>query len=653
MLWAASLLAGACGDDGGGGAPARPPCDDLLDDYCAMPFPSTHFLEEDGSTATGYRMALPAEAMPRNGDGEPVDTDWYRRFDGFSPMTSLITFFPGEIDDGNLVGEDRIEASLEDGSPTILLDAETGERVAHFAELDKVDLPDFPEDPTRRSLYMRPAARLEEGKRYVAAIRGLRLVDGTELAPTAYFEALRDGGAGPGDRAFRRRQRRFEDEVFPVLTAAGVDRSELLVAWDFVTASGETIWGPMVDLRDRALAWLEDNGAQCTVTSVEESTPEDNENVWRRIEGTFRVPLYMTSAEPGAALARDEDGAIVQNGTAEAPFLVIVPHSVREGVAADGADGQARLLHYNHGQFGSRSEAGSSWQRSFAQRYGFVNLATDMWGMSSPDQGGTAVPALLDWGEAFRLGERLHQGVINNLLSVRSFRQVGGCQELAELMVDGTSVIGDEVYYLGISQGAIFGPTIAALSTEVERYVVNVGGISYPMLIRRSANFAALETLFAIGYEDKIDRDFLLVLAASMFDVAEGSTYAPHVIRDPLPGSMPKRMLSTVALDDPQVSNAISHVAARTTGLPLLVPSPFIPYGLSTTEGPADSAYQIWDLGAPPIPPGTVLPMAAPGRDQDPHEQHRRLTASERQWDAFYQPDGQAEHRCDGPCDPE
>jgi len=639
----------ACGDDGGGGFPdTRSECENLTAGHCMMPWPSTRFLEPDPSTATGYRVAIPPGAMPRNNQEMAVGTDWYERFDGFSPMTSLAVFFPGELDDGTLPREDAIEDSLAGDSPTILVDAETGELVPHFSELDRVDLDEYPEDPTRRTLYIRPAARLDEGRRYVAGIRGLRFVDGSLVEPSAPFEALRDG-TGSGDAAFEERRARFDAEVFPVLEDAGVRREELQVAWDFVTATGRTQWGTMVDLRDRALEWLEDNGARCTVETVEERTPDEDENVWRRIEGTFRVPLYMDSPEPGARLARDDEGNVIQNGTAEAPFLVIVPHAAREAVANDGV--QARLLHYNHGQFGSRGEAGSSFPRAFAQRLGLVNVATDMWGMSSPDQNGTAVPALLDWTEVFRLGERLHQGVVNNLLLVRSFR--GGCRDLPELAVEGTPVIGDEVYSLGISQGAIFGPTIAALSTDIERFVFNVGGISYPMLIRRSSNFEDLEAFFALGYPDKIDRDFLLVFAASMFDVAEGATYAPHVLRDPLPGSTVKRVLATVALHDPQVSNAISHVAARTMDLPLLTPSPLVPFGLRGSPGPEPSAYQIWDTGGDPIPPGTVLPMAAPSRDEDPHEQLRRLDASQRQWDAFFRPGGHAESFCDGPCDPE
>lgn len=650
---AALVMLAACGDDDTpdvelGALPSE--CENLSPDHCMMPWPSSRYLTEDPDTATGLRVELPPAALPQNQSGDSFDVAFYERFDGFSPMTSLVAFFPGEIDDADLPDETDIAGSLSADSPTVVIDAETGERVAHFAELDEVDLPAFPNDPARRVLYIRPARRLAEGRRYVAAIRGLRYVDGTDVPPSDYFRALRDG-LSTDSAELEARRAGFED-VFATLEGAGVERSSLLVAWDFHTASGPSLWSDALAMRDAALEAVGPSGTTCTVTSVRETTPEEDPNVWRRIEGTFTVPLFMDGPDPGARLVRDADGAPMQSGTAEAPFLAIVPHSAREAVLA-GEDG-ARLLHYNHGQFGSRGEAGSSFPRAFAQRFGFVNVATDMWGMSSDDQLGTALPALLNWSEAFRLGERLMQGLVNNVVLTRSF--LGGCRALEELEVDGRSVIGDEAYYLGISQGANFGPSVAALSPDIDRFVFNVGAISYPMMIRRSANFADLEAFFGAeltAYPDKVDRDFLLVFGQSVFDVAEGATFAPHLLRDPLPGVGTKRVLSTIARWDPQVSNTISHVAARTMGLPLVEPSVVTPWGLEGEDGPLESGYQIYDTGGPEIPPGTLLPMGAPDRDSDPHEQLRRLDASQLQWDAFLRPDGLVQSFCDGPCDPE
>ena len=71
-------------------------------------------------------------------------------------MGTMITSFPGEVDPSTLHGEQAIDATLSASSSTIIVDAETGELVAHYAELDE-----WPEtDASRAPLYIRPAARL-------------------------------------------------------------------------------------------------------------------------------------------------------------------------------------------------------------------------------------------------------------------------------------------------------------------------------------------------------------------------------------------------------------------------------------------------------------------------------------------------------------
>ncbi len=78
--------------------------------------------------------------------------------------------------------------------------------------------------------------------------------------------------------------------MFDALAEAGVDRDGLVQAWDWHTASGDVIRSDLLTMRDDALTRLTDETMQCTVDSVVE--PEEG-RVARRVEGTFRVPLYM------------------------------------------------------------------------------------------------------------------------------------------------------------------------------------------------------------------------------------------------------------------------------------------------------------------------------------------------------------------------
>lgn len=652
----ASLLLIACDGgtppplDGGGtdagtdAVPYRAECENIAEAHCLMPWPSDRW-RVDG------RLAIDPAATPVNAFDEPMDPAAFARFDGFSPATSIVTAFPGVIDATLLHGEDAIAATLEAGSTTVIVDAESGALVAHFAELDA-----WPEtDPARAPLYLRPAARLAEGRRYVVGIRGLRTADGAPVAPSAYFRSLRDGGDAPGTDVAARRAR-FDTDVFPVLEAAGIPRAELIAAWDFTTATGETIWGDLISMRDDALAAVGDRGLGCTVTRVVDADVDADvpEHVWRQIYGTVTVPLFSNgtgSLTADARLRRGPDGRPVQNGTAEVLFIAQIPLSVRDAVQSGMPP--ARIELYGHGLFGSRAEITYGWHREHQQRLGVVSIGVDWWGMSDDDLE-RITGTLTNFSDFDATGERLQQSVINALVLGRSFR--GVCAELPEMQVPmaagGTmpSVDPSQLYYYGNSQGGIMGGVLAGVATDIDRFALGVGGMSYPLLIKRSTAWIQYGAVMAVGYPDPLERDLIMVMSASLWDLAEPTTYSPHWVRDPLPGTPPHRVLMQIGIGDALVSNVASYMVARTAGIPVITPSPVMPYGLEAATAPADSGVVIWEIpGVSPSVPGT----RSPGVDNDTHEAVRRTDSARDQIDAFFAPDGVIEQRCEGPCDPE
>ncbi len=672
MAWAFVLtlaFALACGDDDttapadagvdatDGGADAgtdpivadRPECENLSPTTCLMPYPSSWFLQEDPSTNTGFRVAIDEAAFPHNQFDEGVSrTSTWNRFDGFSPMGSAVVGFDGKVDTANLPNEDHIADSLSDGSPTVLLDAETGERVAHFAEVDEW----YNADPDRTTFYIRPASRLKENHRYIVAIRDLVLVDGTPVEPSAYFRALRD--STPTDVAELEGRRASMEGIFSDLAAAGVARDDLIIAWDFHTASGESLWGPMIQLRQDAFRRFEagtDGVGTCTVESVEEGASVPS-NVFRRIRGTFTVPLYMESEYEGALFNRNEDGEIEYNGTAEAPFEVVVPLSVRDRVMAGGD--RARMLMYGHGLLGSARQVSSGGTREALQRAEMIGFGTDYWGLAEADDAQFITYVVTQFGNFDQVGERLVQGTINSLILQKSFAPGGPCASMPELAldVDGTPrpMNGDELYYYGISQGGIMGGTLAGLSDTIDAYVLQVGGIGYSTLVRRSIDFEPFERVFELWYTDKLERDWFIVSTQTMWDYAEPATYVPHIFGDPLPGvdNSERRVLYQASRWDAQVSNVCSDVAARTMGLPWLRSSVYEPYGvaeglLEATDGPSDSAYVIFQLDdVEPIPKGTAIA----DEDNSAHNDLRYLDPMLEQLDRFCRPDGQVFDTC-------
>jgi hypothetical protein len=254
--------------------------------------------------------------------------------------------------------------------------------------------------------------------------------------------------------------------------------------------------------------------------------------------------------------------------------------------------------------------------------------------------------------------ERLHQAVINFLALTRSFR--GQCAELPAMQIalpDGTtapSIDTSAAYYYGNSQGGIMGGVVAGVAVDIERFVLGVGGMSYPLMIKRSTNWATYDAIMRNGYPDAFSRDLLMAMSASLWDMAEPSTYSFHLVNAPLPGTPAKRILMQIGVGDAQVPNLSAELQARTIGIPYLLPAPYTPYGLESVEATADtrvdSALVIYRIpGAEPAPPGTRRP-----EDDNPaHEGVRRSPAAIRQIDTFWAPDGRIEQTCDGVCDPD
>ncbi len=606
-------------------------CDNVNPDYCMMPWPSSRYLVPDADTATGWRVDYVPEAFPPNIDHAPFDVSAYNRLDGFPASSQIITLFDAPVDGSVLPPWWDYDASLADDSPTVLLNMDTGERVAHFAEFDvRFD------DPAAIALYIRPARRLDDDTRYAVAIRGLSYDDGGPVQASPVFAALRDGQITDSPQVEGRRPG-FE-EVFEALEGAGVPRGELIQAWDFHTASGEMAWGDLVAMRDDAMERLGD-GLGIQVTNV---VDEYDDDIYRVVEGTFTVPLYLDDPDPPSRLVRGADGRPAYQGEAEYPWLAMIPRSV----VGQGAE-TGRLLVYGHGFFGTREEIDAGWLGEFANEYGFVLVATDWIGMATGDVG-YAAGALANVSEFTTICERLLQGMLNVALLSPTMRGIGA--DLPEFTIDGHRVFDPSAsYYMGVSQGGIFGATVMAISPDMERGALNVGASLYALMQGRSINFDEFELIYSAWYENRVDREFYWSVMTHLWDFTDPITYLPHLLEDPLPGSTAKKVLLQVGLNDAQVSNVASDLSARTAGFVELRPTNHEVWGLEAAPAtPYDgSAIQYWDCGDPPIPEGNEAP-----EDNSAHQCVRRQATAQQQIDAFLRADGQVQNVCDGACDP-
>jgi hypothetical protein len=337
MVAIAGLLA-ACGDDIElREVPIEEHGENLDDVHCMLPWPSDRWLVDDTTSETGVRLRYDPEGLPPNTAGTVIDPSPYDRLDGFSPSSQMMAAFPSAADLTDIGGEGHLADSTDASFPTVLIDLETGERVAHWIENDqKADASDA------TVLYIRPGTRLLPDRRYGVAIHGLRSADGELFEAPAGFAAFRDGALTQSED-FNARRASYQ-ALFSALETAGVARDSLQLAWWFHTESFESSHRELLAMREDALERLGDQGLGCTITNVDMGF----QGMARRITGTMTTPSYLTEAGPPSELVRDANDLPTFAQMREVEFTAIVP----ESLYADGAT-TGRLIVWGHGLLGS------------------------------------------------------------------------------------------------------------------------------------------------------------------------------------------------------------------------------------------------------------------------------------------------------------
>lgn len=677
-------------------------CDPLVRSHCMLPFPSMALFEATpGETLTGYRMNL-LNPIPLTMNGDPLWSDPYDGFDGVSPTVQILMHFEAELDlaasgapvllEARCCGQSQTppyegvrtmdETSLGAQSPTVLVDLDTGERVAHFVELDSRT-----DDPSRQLLFLRPDRSLVPGHHYGVAVRGLMDTAGAPVVPEPAFRALRDGL--PTSVASLEARRPQIDSLLGALEGFGVEREDLILAFEFVVRSDEQLTGDMLAMRDTALAWLDANPFAPTfdwafITDPSNHNPDcatTGEAIGWRLRGTYSSPFFLAGDDVqalphylnGQDLARDADGAPRMVGTHALPFDLAIPCDMMYG------DTPPRSLLVGHGLFGdgpgmvdALAELGPTMQAFGVEGLDFITAGTSFRGLSNVDLLWVGVNIIGLSDQQFNhypwFVARLQQGMTDTLslahvLKTARFNELRAFQKVWGNPASGRFPQAEEpLAYYGVSLGGIMGLFFAALTPDVEKLAVDVGAINFSLLLQRSTQFKDFENLLtAVGLTDPMDVGIGQGLLHEQWVVAEPAGYARHItglVDEPLPGTPAKQILMPVAWLDKQVSNQASVIAARTLGIPNLEGSlqQNIP-GLPDATSPQLSGYVMWSTGVfdvfdpaydPVIP---ALANAIPSGVCDPHNGRLAIPAAFEQLARFHLPGGQVENTCTGPCD--
>jgi len=626
-------------------------CDVLQQVECVLPFPSSRFLEP-APTETGWRVAFGPTTLPRIG-GQNLDPTPYRQNDGFSPTAQVLMHFPGV--DLAASGAPRLDPQtrtygtrgLSADSPTLLIEWQSGERVNHWLEND-----DRATDPSRVLTFLRPGESLQPGKRYIVAVRRLKDAQGAPIPAEPVFAAIRDGR--PSDLPAVEQTRERIGPVLRRLDELGVDRGDLILAFDFVVQSDPSLTRDMLSMRDQAFAWVGsqlDAGVQTfSVTRVVDLNPgcaDPTQPIWRFIEGTFQVPLFLDrdpfieNTELGF-LKRGADGRPTWSSLTDAPFGISIPCAALQG-------GGVPSLLIGHGLFGTgASTVEGLTQQSDLGRIDMVAGGTNWSGLSAPDTQPSIFSSfifkVLSGFQADALADRLRQGQTNTLVLARMLRRAAFNLDPAFQDATGRGALRDgEVRYFGASLGGIMGTMFAALTPDATRLNVDVPAINFSLLLQRATPFIPFDQLLDVLNPDAMDQAIGISLIHEIWVRGEPAGYATHVTSHPLPGSIPKQILMSVALFDQQVTNLGAQLSGRTLRLPVLEGSVVknLP-GMPDVTGPQESGYIVYDTGSFDVTNPAHLPFIPPLVNRpavsnrcDPHTRQGFIPASIDQLKAF------------------
>jgi hypothetical protein len=586
-------------------------CDFMDPALCLQPWPNDYFTKADPTTDTGRRLNLNINSTPANIHGVHVNPTDINRADGFSPGNLISVKVPqvetqAAFDNTGFVPINDLHRYSDPNQPVVVIDAASGQRQPVWTELDANPNHYSPGDTQDVNLIIRPARNFEEGHRYIVALRGLRDAQNNPVDPPLPFRVYRDRLITT-DSAIESRRPHMED-LISTLQSDGIQRSNLYMTWDFTVASEHSLAGRALAVRDDALDQLGDDtpgdgvidGSAPTfhITSVKNAPdPDVPANTLRLIDGELTdIPCYLDNGDchPGGTFKFKPNGDVnaTPTGTADDPdagttgvrFECVVPNSAVTGTDVN----QTQSGIFGHGLLGDFTQVDDMirFTPSEANDSNTTWCATN-WAGFSADDIGTVLATLADVSNFSKATDRMVQGFVNMIYLGRAMVHPGGFDTDPAFQLDPDGSGGNDpvpvidpaqgLYWEGISQGAIMGGALTALEPDLTQAVLNVVGMNYSTLLRRSSDSAQYFELPGAGlyanYTNQLERPLLLSLMQLLWDRGEANGYAHHMTDDPLPNTPAHNVLLQLAYGDHQVTNYAAEVEARTIGARVETPA--------------------------------------------------------------------------------
>lgn len=604
-----ALLLGSCGggdgdasvaDAGTQGAVARfAPGDGAALAWADVPFPSDLYLDAAGHPRLG---ALPT----RQSEGPR-----------FQAMRELLSLRSGFCTTCNAYF--AVDGSLDPAS--VPASASPGEEARSTDAVLVADVD--PASPERGRLFplrveydargailaVRPVRglTLHRDRRYAVALTSsLRAADGSPLAPSEAFAAVRDGRVPSDASPGLLRAAEIVTPALDELVRAGVERERIVSVAAFTTGDPtrelvearaavhdaptpvavlERVWSSPEELDDLLGVPAEDRpGIDVPPAAGSAGTRAiRHATVAAVVTGRFTAPRMVTGAGDELGVPRRDDaGRLVAGPLEEVPFVLIVPAGaelsrlpvvvhhhgfnasrVTGFVLADtaGAAGAAVLSidGFQHGERASSAE-----DRVHAMRGGIPGpdgfAETDLIEVSARVFGLEGTPPGMELVPDYPLGAFLQ--LISDAMAAVRFVREGDLTAVREAAPELATLTFDpaRVFYAGNSMGAVVGAGVLLAESDVAGYVLNVQPGSVIESLAEAVEFRGLTTsvflplLGVTGTFDERERSLVFDPILDLFRWAvepiDPLALARHLLREPVaPGPRPDVLVQLASLD--------------------------------------------------------------------------------------------------------
>lgn len=548
---------------------------------CALPFPSTYWMVDDGMSPTGKTIQVSNDLVrPEIIAQLPVEEGFspeglFNGDSGFSAASAAVFEF-NSAPAADSLPEDG-------GSAVIAIDLTTGEEVAirtlisEYAQSDKVN-------GTAHVIEVYPQARWEYGHEILIAVTNDLALESEEAGLLSH--------AGTGTAA----QQDYTDHLINTLTANGISPDQVRNATRFVVRDRHEVIAPVFeaisDVRER----------EHPVRNLDVTYNYTQRDVAARVTGEVLIYNYRTNngtsnvdydAEPMEQWvefrltlpAAARDGAVP---------VALYAHGLGANKESDGTvsnmNAEIGVATYSIGfpNHGARGDADGG--------YVLANVSTDKLGIPV----GMINQNAIDFASAHRALETTLADI--DVVGQKSWRSWYGNKPDGVADIDATQVM-----MQGTSLGGVLGSTYGAVGPTIKGGVYHVTGVGVTSILANSILWVPMFSNLVPSEANGAEAIMLRGAIQQALDHGDSINYI-DMFRHPELGNEARPLMLTNGAGDTIVPNASSVAAANIADLPIVgeplfdmpgvrVEADFDPegYGIRHYEPVAGTVPLIWD----------------------------------------------------------